>query len=269
MVFSLLFPKSSRELVYETAFSSIYLLPQKNLIVKKVEGVKYFYREKRVFDLIEKKPCPFVLNMLQVDPIAREFTLPRASSDLFDWVWTQQSLIVPKNIPIFAKYLHDLTRGLKHLYDCHIEHYDIKPENLLLFSSHQQLKIADFGLAIIDAQQYNYLQGTFSYMSPEIASQEDASEDYIRSSMDVYSASMTILYCFFPHAVGKFQTEVPMSLSNYRCHLSFLTSECKNEHLFSCLFPTLLQGIEIQPHRRPNMNEWSQQMSETLESFIV
>lgn len=63
-----------------------------------------------------------------------------------------------------------MLRGLKEAHSKHIIHRDIKPENILV-NEHLELKIADFGLAMVSNElivtnQYSIV-GTPGYMSPE------------------------------------------------------------------------------------------------------
>ncbi|CAK9154414.1 unnamed protein product [Ilex paraguariensis] len=64
----------------------------------------------------------------------------------------------------------DLSRGLSYLHSKKIVHRDVKAENMLL-DAHRTLKIADFGVARVEAQNPQDMTGetgTLGYMAPEV-----------------------------------------------------------------------------------------------------
>ena len=65
-------------------------------------------------------------------------------------------------------YLQQLCAGLAHAHACGVIHRDIKPQNLLLTADHETLKIADFGVAKIEAAEGAITRvGTNIYAAPE------------------------------------------------------------------------------------------------------
>jgi serine/threonine protein kinase len=65
-------------------------------------------------------------------------------------------------------YLQQLCAGLSHAHACGVIHRDIKPQNLLLTADHETLKIADFGVAKIEAAEGAITRvGTNIYAAPE------------------------------------------------------------------------------------------------------
>jgi serine/threonine protein kinase len=65
-------------------------------------------------------------------------------------------------------YLQQLSAGLAHAHACGVIHRDIKPQNLLLTADHETLKIADFGVAKIEAAEGAITRvGTNIYAAPE------------------------------------------------------------------------------------------------------
>lgn len=65
-------------------------------------------------------------------------------------------------------YLQQLCGGLAHAHACGVIHRDIKPQNLLLTADHETLKIADFGVAKIEAGEGAITRvGTNIYAAPE------------------------------------------------------------------------------------------------------
>ncbi|XP_031476087.1 serine/threonine-protein kinase STY13-like [Nymphaea colorata] len=88
----------------------------------------------------------------------------------------------------------DLSRGLSYLHSRKIVHRDVKTENMLLDSS-RTLKIADFGVARVEAQNPKDMTGetgTLGYMAPEVLN----GQPYNRKC-DVYSFGICLweIYC--------------------------------------------------------------------------
>lgn len=88
----------------------------------------------------------------------------------------------------------DLSRGLSYLHSKKIVHRDVKTENMLLDKS-RTLKIADFGVARVEAQNPKDMTGetgTLGYMAPEVLD----GKPYNRKC-DVYSFGICLweIYC--------------------------------------------------------------------------
>lgn len=88
----------------------------------------------------------------------------------------------------------DLSRGLNYLHSKKIVHRDVKTENMLL-DSQRNLKIADFGVARVEAQNPRDMTGetgTLGYMAPEVLD----GKPYNRRC-DVYSFGICLweIYC--------------------------------------------------------------------------
>ncbi|CAI9293980.1 unnamed protein product [Lactuca saligna] len=88
----------------------------------------------------------------------------------------------------------DLARGLSYLHSKKIVHRDVKAENMLL-DSNRKLKIADFGVARVEAQNPKDMTGetgTLGYMAPEVLE----GKPYNRKC-DVYSFGVCLweTYC--------------------------------------------------------------------------
>ncbi|XP_061343638.1 mitogen-activated protein kinase kinase kinase 20-like [Gastrolobium bilobum] len=91
-----------------------------------------------------------------------------------------------------------LLKGLSCIHQAGVVHCDLKPDNILLFSSSKndakdQLKIADFGLSktkeeIINAEYWNFrFRGTPLYMSPESV------KGQIETSLDIWSLGCIVI----------------------------------------------------------------------------
>ncbi|XP_071970317.1 protein kinase C delta type-like [Engystomops pustulosus] len=76
----------------------------------------------------------------------------------------------PFPIPVTRFFAAEITCGLQFLHSRGIIHRDIKPDNILMDSA-GHLKIADFGLAVMNVfgdQKISGFAGTLQYMAPEI-----------------------------------------------------------------------------------------------------
>lgn len=71
--------------------------------------------------------------------------------------------------------------SLNYLHSKKIVHRDVKTENMLL-DAHRTLKIADFGVARVEAQNPRDMTGetgTLGYMAPEVPNQILRTFDYV------------------------------------------------------------------------------------------
>ncbi|PKU76681.1 serine/threonine-protein kinase STY13 [Dendrobium catenatum] len=142
----------------------------------------------------------------------------------------------------------DLSRGLSYLHSQKIVHRDVKSENMLL-DSQRNLKIADFGVARVEAQNPKDMTGetgTLGYMAPEVLD----GKPYNRKC-DVYSFSICLweIYCCdMPYPNLSF---VEISSAVVRQNLRPEIPRC-------C--PTALANImrrcwDPSPEKRPEMDE--------------
>jgi serine/threonine protein kinase len=74
----------------------------------------------------------------------------------------------PLSIQRALHYLEQVCSGLAHAHKCGVIHRDIKPQNLLLTADKEIVKIADFGVARLDANEGEITRvGTNIYSAPE------------------------------------------------------------------------------------------------------
>jgi serine/threonine protein kinase len=108
----------------------------------------------------------------------------------------------PLSIQDALFYLEQVCSGLAHAHKCGVIHRDIKPQNLLLTADKQVVKIADFGVARIDASEGAITRvGTNIYSAPEHnplvqTGQLDTTglklpHDYLTPAADIYSLAKT------------------------------------------------------------------------------
>ncbi|XP_057517533.1 serine/threonine-protein kinase STY13 [Amaranthus tricolor] len=152
----------------------------------------------------------------------------------------------------------DLSRGLSYLHSKKIVHRDVKTENMLLDTS-RRLKIADFGVARVEAQNPCDMTGetgTLGYMAPEVLD----GKPYNRKC-DVYSFGICLweIYCCdMPYANLSF---ADVSSSVVRLNLRPEIPGCCPAPLANIM----RKCWDANPYRRPEMEEVVKQL-ETIDT---
>ncbi|KAL8153692.1 hypothetical protein V2J09_011452 [Rumex salicifolius] len=142
----------------------------------------------------------------------------------------------------------DLSRGLDYLNSNKIVHRDVKTENILL-DSQKNLKIADFGVARVEAQNPMDMTGetgTLGYMAPEVLDGKPYNH-----KCDVYSFGICLweIYCCdMPYADLSF-AEVSSAVvqQNLRPHIPRCCPHSLASIMRRCWDP--------KPENRPDMDE--------------
>jgi serine/threonine protein kinase len=126
-------------------------------------------------------------------------------------------------------YLEQVCSGLAHAHDCGVIHRDIKPQNLLLTADEQIIKIADFGVAKIEASEGAITRvGTNVYAAPEHnplvqTGQLDPTalnkvHQHLTPAADIYSLAKTTYTILAAEAPRRFShhqiTELPEPIAN-------------------------------------------------------
>jgi serine/threonine protein kinase len=97
-------------------------------------------------------------------------------------------------------YLQQVCSGLAHAHESGVIHRDIKPQNLLLTADHQTVKIADFGVARLEASEGAITRvGTNIYAAPEHSpllqtgplGTASLSSERLTPAADIYSLAKT------------------------------------------------------------------------------
>ncbi|CAK9147021.1 unnamed protein product [Ilex paraguariensis] len=142
----------------------------------------------------------------------------------------------------------DLSRGLSYLHSKKIVHRDVKTENMLL-DARRTLKIADFGVARVEAQNPRDMTGetgTLGYMAPEVLD----GKPYNRKC-DVYSFGICLweIYCCdMPYPDLSF---AEVSSAVVRQNLRPETPRCCPSSLASIM----RKCWDANPEKRPEMDE--------------
>jgi serine/threonine protein kinase len=109
----------------------------------------------------------------------------------------------PLTIQRALQYLEQVCSGLAHAHKCGVIHRDIKPQNLLLTADKETVKIADFGVARLDANEGAITRvGTNIYSAPEhnpsmhtgqlvTTGLRTPGADYLTPAADIYSLAKT------------------------------------------------------------------------------
>ncbi|XP_076875818.1 LOW QUALITY PROTEIN: mitogen-activated protein kinase kinase kinase 1 [Brachyhypopomus gauderio] len=157
---------------------------------------------------------------------------------------------------VIITYTEQLIRGLAYLHENQIIHRDIKGANLLIDSTGQRLRIADFGAAARLASKgtgagefQGQLLGTIAFMAPEVL----RGQQYGRSC-DVWSVGCAIIEmsCAKP----------PWNAEKHSNHLALIfkiasatTAPSIPPHLSPGLRDVTLRCLELQPADRPASRE--------------
>ncbi|KAI1905349.1 hypothetical protein AGOR_G00015190 [Albula goreensis] len=157
---------------------------------------------------------------------------------------------------VIINYTEQLLRGLAYLHENQIIHRDIKGANLLIDSTGQRLRIADFGAAARLASKgtgagefQGQLLGTIAFMAPEVL----RGQQYGRSC-DVWSVGCAIIEmsCAKP----------PWNAEKHSNHLALIfkiasatTAPTIPAHVSPGLRDVTLRCLELQPADRPPSRE--------------
>ncbi|OUL33783.1 serine/threonine protein kinase [Nostoc sp. T09] len=123
------------------------------------------------------------------------------------------------DLSIFLNIAIQLANILSQLHQNNIIHKDIKPQNILINSQTDQVKIIDFSISSCLSKESqnpsdpNLLEGTLAYMSPEQTGRMNRSIDY---RTDFYSLGAT----FYEMLTGQLPFQAHDSLELVHCHIA-------------------------------------------------
>jgi len=131
-------------------------------------------------------------------------------------------------------YLEQVCSGLAHAHKCGVIHRDIKPQNLLLSADRQIVKIADFGVARLEAHEGAITRvGTNIYSAPEhnplvlsgaldlgvILTAGGSTHAHLTPAADIYSLGKTTYTLLAGESPRRFAqhpiSEMPTAVSNH------------------------------------------------------
>jgi serine/threonine protein kinase len=183
--------------VYTTVYLANHIYLGKKIILKtlntdELSDKTIFARFKREAKILAQLEHPNLIKVLDFGMYKNNFYI---SFEYFDSknlrnVLKQNDYTLEQKRSLIIR----LMKALNAAHQNHIVHRDIKPENLLV-NSRLELKIADFGLALIQDETKLTIQssivGTPSYMSPEQIRGED-----LQPQSDLFSAGIVALELF-------------------------------------------------------------------------
>jgi serine/threonine protein kinase len=125
-------------------------------------------------------------------------------------------------------YLEQVCAGLAHAHECSVIHRDIKPQNLLLTADRETVKIADFGVAKLEATEGVITRvGTNVYAPPEHnplvqtgpldPTKLTETQQHLTPAADIYSLAKTTYTLLAGEPPRRFShhqiTELPLSIA--------------------------------------------------------
>lgn len=236
------------KLLYKGNNSAIYQLPSPKIVCKVVYNYTMYLRE-RNFLLCMKEQEKYPSHIIHYVAFVPRWTFLIVETAEFDLLqWTQLSCKNKDYLPQLKIFLKQMALGYSFLLQHHIEHYDIKPDNLLLVNG--VLKIADFGTCHFDQHRYALDTGTFGFIAPELVGHSNK-DFYIPHSMDVYSICIMISYLWYAPIFKKFYNH-SWTLEHYLALEKYMND--KYAHSF------LKRGVIVDQRYRISIHELLQEL---------
>lgn len=239
---------SRREVIAKSSYSLLSVNRKKKLVYKKIFNITMFRHEESITRFLQDKSS-HVVPLLFSDPSRHLLVFPQADQDLFEWLYENQTVkkmeANHKN-KLLQGYVLQIVHGLYDLYFNRIEHYDLKPQNILLFAD-GSAKLADFGCAVHEGTAYTMWTGSYAYMAPELTGSSHTTI-YVPHSVDVYSFCIMIIYIFFPMLfIPRYE---PMTQEEYRALKEHARNLLIYHNVAQDLSRDLLSGLEEDPRHR-------------------
>ncbi|TCD60992.1 Cyclin-dependent kinase catalytic subunit [Steccherinum ochraceum] len=150
----------------------------------------------------------------------------------------------PMSLDIVKKFTHQLTLGLRYCHSHRILHRDLKPQNLLI-DKHDNLKLADFGLARafgIPMRTYTHEVVTLWYRAPEVL----LGSRHYSTAIDMWSVG-----CIFAEMVMRGHPLFPGDSEIDQIFKIFRVLGTPNEEVWP--------GVRQLPDYKPSFPQWSAQ----------
>ncbi|KAL0230421.1 hypothetical protein PCE1_003981 [Barthelona sp. PCE] len=175
----------------------------------KVEAVR---NERNLLALISPEKCPQISNVMYTFQNPTKLYIGLEPAECGD-LWFQVKKQGPFPLHAVSYYIKESLRAVRFLHEHGICHRDIKPENLLV-TREGQLKLADFGCAVLNGGKHEFA-GTTEFCAPESLQHNQYS-----IASDLWSIAVTAFYLFFGKrpftAENEFQTMNNIVNLNYR-----------------------------------------------------
>lgn len=242
-------------MLYETTFSRIYRGNNERVVHKHIFKRSMYFHEKQICERLANK-SEYLVSLLGSDDTTQTLFFPQARYDLMTWYLRyndDEKGLLSKEF--LSRFFPPLVNGLEDLYRNGVEHYDIKPENILLFED-GRVQLTDFGLAQREALHYFPSTGTIPYMAPELTL--PFTECYVRHSMDVFSVCALAVYFIFPDLYV--QRQRCMTKHEYDRLLEDALFRFRKNHFPLSFFSIVLHGLKYDPVKRISLAVFLQKM---------
>lgn len=191
--------------------------------------------------------------------VAAEFVCPDAEgrSTLADYITDG-----PMPLSVICRWAVQFCDGLQHAIDKGMRaHRDIKPENLMVGSDYE-LRIADFGLADLAAQDRDVSGGTLLYMAPEQFIHPDA----VDTRADIYAFGIVLFQLI---TGGAYPYRLPQVTSNAAVSIGRIHLEQEPLRAPGELAEFVSRCMAKSPSNRPAINELRSMVQQIATSLNI
>ncbi len=135
--------------------------------IENKEDMKFLDQAKHEFEVNQLLQHANIIKIFCLEIEKNWLFQPKKALMLIEYIHGKTLDVTPplpmdKMVPIFWQ----IASGMVHMHRRGIYHADLKPNNIL-FGKRSEVKIIDFGLALIKGKPSSRLQGTPEYMAPE------------------------------------------------------------------------------------------------------
>lgn len=195
------------------------------------------------------------------DPVSRAVYLPMqlCDTDLLELLLTERM-----DRATVLRYAQQLTSALAHCHEHGVYHLDVKPENVLVDMKRDQLKLADFGMALrLTPEQAVAVEGRYgsaSYAAPEVWDAQAAGVTVPEggasaAAADVWSLGALIFTMVFGRRCW---TDVSLRDKDFRHYAltgDFLMYGSESTTIDKDTVAMLKRMLHLQPAKRPSLDE--------------